>query len=150
MEKKLKLNHKSIHKIYFSVKDKYENISYFWLQLGLHEQKKGDFVAAYNYLEKSASIRPKSYKIQHAIARNYMRHANNTSNFEKAKELFDKGEQKIKELIESKEFSREKAKPFSVNTYILEKIRFIDKFNLTPGLQELSYMNSIINSTSVE
>lgn len=149
LEKKLKLAHKTIDKIYFSVKGEYENISYFWLQLGLHEQKMEDFVSAYNYFEKSASIRPKSYKIQHAIARNYMRHANHISNYEKAKELFDIGEKKIKDLIESKEFNKEKAKPFSVNSYILEKIRFIYKFKLTPSLQELTYMNNAINSISI-
>lgn len=109
-------------------------------------QRKGDYVAAYNYLEQSASIRPKSYKIQHAIARNYMRHANHLNNYEEAKALFNEGEKRIKMLIESREYYKEKAKPFSVNSFILEKVRFYKKFNINPQNSELSYMNNALNS----
>lgn len=145
----LKLNDEAIRNIYFSVKQEYENISYYWLQLGLYMQKKEDFVSAYNYLEQSASIRPNSYKIQHAIARNYMRHANHINNYNEAKTLFYEGEKRMKNLIDSKEFYKEKAKPFSVNSFILEKIRFCRKFSLCPSDKELSYMNNAINSISL-
>lgn len=146
---KLKLRDDSIQKIYFSVKKEYEKISYYWLQLGLYMQRQGDYIAAYNYLEQSSSIRPNSYKIQHAIARNYMRHANNVSNYEEAKELFFEGERRIRKLIDSKEFYKEKAKPFSVNSFILEKVRFCRKFKVCPTDKELTYMNSIIESISL-
>lgn len=69
----------------------------------------------------SASIRPNSYKIQHALARNYLRHANYVMDYNEAKELFAEGEARMKNLIESKEFYKEKAKPFSINSYILER-----------------------------
>lgn len=149
LESKLKLRKKDIERIYLSVKSDFKEISYYWLQLGLYMQKNDDYVSAYNYLEKSASIRPKSYKIQHAIARNYMRHANNTSKYSDARQLFNEGEKRIKELIESKEYNMEKAKPFSVNSYILEKIKFIYKFNIEPTDKELQYMNDAINSVNV-
>ncbi len=143
---KLKLSDDEIQKIYFSVKKEYGNISYYWLQLGLFKQKNKDYVGAYNYLEKSASIRPKSYKIQHAIARNYMCYANHSENFEEAKRLFKEGEKRIRELIDSKDYYKEKAKPFSVNSYILEKIKFCRKFGVLPEDKELKYMSSIIDS----
>jgi len=131
-----------------NVKKEYEAISYYWLQLGLYEQKVNDFVASYNYLEMSASIRPNSYKIQHALARNYLRHANYVMDYNEAKELFAEGEARMKNLIESKEFYKEKAKPFSINSYILEKIRYIQKFNIDPDKKELTYMNNAINMVS--
>lgn len=148
LESSLRLKKGEIERTYLSVKKEYDSISYYWLQLGLFMQRNGDFVSAYNYLAKSASIRPNSYKIQHAIARNYLRQANSTSNYEDAKELFMQGESKMKSLIDSKEYSKEKAKPFSVNSYVLEKIRFIRKHGLTPTNSELNYMNSIIESIS--
>lgn len=145
----LKLNDIDIRNIYFMVKQAYENISYYWLQLGLYMQKKEDFVSAYNYLEQSASIRPNSYKIQHAIARNYMRHANHMNTYDEAKVLFYEGERRMKKLIDSKEYYKEKAKPFSVNSFILEKIKFCRKFDVCPSDKELRYMNSTINSVSI-
>lgn len=148
LENRLKLKKNDIKRIYFSVKKEYEAISYYWLQLGLYEQKVNDFVASYNYLEMSASIRPNSYKIQHALARNYLRHANYVMDYNEAKELFAEGEARMKNLIESKEFYKEKAKPFSINSYILEKIRYIQKFNIDPDKKELTYMNNAINMVS--
>lgn len=146
LENKLKLNFKNIKDIYFSLKEEYKDISYYWLQLGLFEQKNDNYISAYNYLEKSASIRPNSYKIQHAIARNYMRHANNIQNSDEALRLFDEGERRMKELIESKEYFKEKAKPFSVNCYIIEKIKFLKKFDLEISNSEIRYMNTALNS----
>ena len=55
--KQIEAEKNDIKRIYFSVKKEYEAISYYWLQLGLYEQKVNDFVASYNYLELSASIR---------------------------------------------------------------------------------------------
>ena len=144
----LDMKRDEIKRTYLSVKKEYDSISYYWLQLGLFMQENGDFVSAYNYLAKSSSIRPNSYKIRHAIARNYLRQANHTKNYEDARELFTQGERLMKSLIDSKEFSLEKAKPFSVNSYVLEKIRFIRKFKLVPTNEEINYMNLIIESVS--
>ncbi len=146
LKSKLNLANKDIKDIYFSVKEEYREISYYWLQLGLFQQSMGDFISAYNYLERSASIRPKSYKIQHAIARNYLRHSNSTQNLEEALTLFKKGEKKMKELIESKEYAKEKAKSFSVNSFIVEKIKFIERFNLQVSNSEIKYMKCALDS----
>lgn len=142
---KLKLKDSEIKKIYFSLKEEYGSISYYWLQLGLYMQKLDDYVSAYNYLEQSSSIRPNSYKILHAIARNYLRHANHINNYEEAILLFLEGEKRILKLIDSKEYYKEKAKPFSVNSYILEKVRFCLNYKVCPKDKELKYMNKIIN-----
>lgn len=146
LTKRLKLDSISIKKIYFSLKEEYGKISYYWLQLGLYMQNIGDFISAYNYLEISSSIRPKSYKIQHALARNYMRYANNTSNYKLARELFDEGEKRIMALIDSKDYYKEKAKPFSITSYVLEKIKFANKFDECPTHEELMKIFNLIES----
>lgn len=146
LQDKLKLNRKERNNIYFSVKEEYKHISYYWLQLGLFFQKCGDYTAAYNYLEMSSSIRPNSFKIQHAIARNFLRHANNTKNKIEALALFKNGETRMKELIESKEYYKEKAKLFSVNCYVSEKIHFCNKFCMCPENSEIRYMYSELKS----
>ena len=46
----------------------------------------------------------------------------------------------MKELIDSKDYYKEKAKSFSVTSYIAEKIRFIEKHKLKPSDQDLKYM----------
>lgn len=140
LQDKLKLTELEREKVYISVKEEYKHISYYWLQLGLFFQKRGHYTAAYNYLEMSSSIRPKSFKIQHAIARNFLRHANHTVDRVEALALFEKGENKMKGLIESKEYYKEKAKPFSVNCYVSEKIHFCNKFSISPSNSEIKYM----------
>jgi hypothetical protein len=146
LHNKFKLNNTDISYIYYSIKDYYKDISYYWLQLGLYEQRIGNFPKAYNHLEMSSSIRPNSFKIQHAIARNYLRHANNTNEYAKAVSLFLKGEEQIKDLINSTEYFKEKAKQFSINCYVIEKIKFITKFNLKASVDDLNYMNNVLQS----
>lgn len=146
LERRFKLEHRQIEKIYLSVKENYMDISYYWLQMGLLFQKREDYISAYNYLEKSSSIRPNSYKIQHAMARNFLRHANCTKDIVEAKNLFTKGEEKMKKLIDSKDYGKEKAKPFSVTCYVSEKIKFMMKFNIVPSDKELQYLINSLDS----
>ncbi|WP_167954856.1 SIR2 family protein [Anaerosporobacter faecicola] len=143
---KFMLDKKSIKRVFLSIKEYYKNISYYWLQLGMFEQELGDYAGAYNHFEISASIRPKSYKIEHAIARNFMRYANNTNDKLQAMQLFEEGERRMKELINSKQYYKEKAKPFSVNCYVIEKVKFIKRFDIIPSNKELEYIISILDS----
>lgn len=146
LEGRFRIEFKQIEKIYISVKEKYMDISYYWLQMGLLFQKMGDYISAYNYLEKSYSIRPNSYKIQHALARNYLKHANNTNDVVEAKNLFAKGEEKMRGLIDSMDYGKEKAKPFSVSCYVMEKIKFCSRFNIIPSTKELQYLIDSLES----
>lgn len=146
LEKNMKLSLEQIEKIFLSVKEQYKEISYYWLQLGLLFQKKKDYGSAYIYLEQSSSIRPDSYKIQHALARNYLRDANDTRDLAKATVQFIEGEKRIKALIDSKDMYKEKAKPFSVTCYVAEKIRFLDRHNIAPTNAELKYMIIALDS----
>lgn len=146
LQEKLELSVKQRKRIYLSLKQEYKDVSYYWLQLGILSQKYGDYTAAYNYLEMSASIRPNSFKIQHAIARNFLRQANNTNNIGEASALFKNGEARMKALIESKEYYKEKAKAFSVNCYVSEKVHFCNKFGIYPANAEIKYMYTELES----
>lgn len=143
---RFKLPIEEIENIFLSVKPNYKSISYYWLQMGLLFQRKQDYASARIYLEKSASIRPNSFKIQHALARNYMRNANASNDFIRATDLFDKGEQMMKELINSHDYYMDRAKPFSVTCYISEKIKFFNKFCIDPSKNDLNYMASALDS----
>lgn len=146
LEKRLQIQKDDIKKIFLKLQSKYGGISYFWLQFGLFEQSQGNYVAALDYLEKSASIRPKAFKIQHAVARNYMCYANSLRSFEKADALFKKGENRMKELIESTDSLKRKARPYSISCYVTEKVKFIKKFkgDQVPSGNELKYMKRIL------
>lgn len=146
LKERLKLSYKQIESIFLSVKSDYKDKSYYWLQMGILFQKKKDFASAHMYLQQSYSIRPNSYQIQHALARNYLKDANNNNNQIEALVAFEAGEKMMKELINSTDFYKEKAKAFSVTCYIAEKIRFITKFNLTPSNQDLRFMIESLES----
>ena len=150
LEKRLRLRESDIKKIFLELKTKYGDISYFWLQFGLFEQSQKDYITALGYLEKAASIRPKAFKIQHAIARNYMRYANSIDDYDRAKALFEDGEIKMKELIESNNIVEKKARPFSISCYVSEKVRFLDKFKRIqiPSKNDLRYMWRIMDQVN--
>ena len=79
--------------------------------MGILYQKNNDFTSAYIYLQQSYSIRPYSYQIQHALARNYLKEANYNDIIE-ASATFDEGEKLMKELIDSKDYYKGKGKVF--------------------------------------
>ncbi len=127
LETKLHFCLKDILHLFYQLKEEYGEISYYWLQLGIVEQKRKDYAKALNHLQMAKSIRPHAYQIQHAIARNYLKQANFTGDSTEAEALFKTGEEKMFELINSREYYKNKAKNFSVHCYVLEKIRFLNK-----------------------
>ena len=140
----LKLSRKDIDSIFLAVKDDFKNISYYWLQLGLFNQDNREYNMAFNYLQISSSIRPDSYQIQHAIARNHLRYANAVNDAAIAKEEFNTGETMMRALIDSDKKYIGKALPFSVSTYVTEKIKFFEKYKIKPSRNEIRYMNDAL------
>lgn len=128
LSKVFKLKDSQIGELYYRLKDYYSDISYYWLQLGIAEQKQKDYSKALNHLLMAQKIRPRAYQIQHAIARNYLKNANDEKNIIIAKELFAIGENKMRELINSSEHYKSKARYFSIHCFVHEKIRFYQKY----------------------
>lgn len=137
---------KEIGKLLYELKDNYEDISYYWLQLGIYEQQKKDYAKALSHLKMAQHIQPKSFKIQHAIARNYLKYANSQSSFSAAENLFETGEQLMKALIQSREYYIQKAKPFSISCYVLEKVRYIRRFSVKVTVKELCELRDMLKS----
>lgn len=146
LEDRLHFSLTNILSLLYQLKEEYGEISYYWLQMGIAEQKKKDYVKALNHLKMAERIRPSAYQIQHAIARNYLKQANYVRNITEADELFKIGEQKMLELINSHEPYKDKAKNFSIHCYILEKISFLDKYNRKISNDEIKRMKRWIDS----
>lgn len=127
-----------IKKLMYELKDYYNDISYYWLQLGLSEQGDYDFDKALNHFRQAESIRPHSYHIQHVIGRNFLMQANHSTNFDTAEKLFKEGEKKLLSLIQNKEVSQ--VRSYSIHCYLFEKINFARKFNLDISNKELQTM----------
>ncbi len=145
LEKKLALSIKNIIDLYYQLKKEYGNISYYWLQMGIVEQRQKDFAKALNHLQMAKSIRPFAYQIQHAIARNYLKQANNTQDIALSQSLFSEGEKQMLDLINSKEYHKDKAKCYSIHCYVLEKIKYIESHNLPIKNNDIRQMKRYID-----
>lgn len=145
LEKRFRFKVDDILTLYYEIKEQFEDISYYWLQLGIAEQRNNDFVKALNHLNMARSIRPRAYQIQHAIARNYLKHANYIEDKISALTLFKEGEEKMLDLINSQERYKNKAKNYSIHCYVFEKIRFITKHDLDVSNNELLEMKRRID-----
>lgn len=146
LEDKLRFRLQDILSLLYQLKEEYGEISYYWLQLGIAEQKKKDYAKALNHLKMAKRIRPYAYQIQHAIARNYLKQANYVRDITEADALFKIGEEKMFELINSREHYKDKAKNFSIHCYILEKISFLSKYNRKISNDEIRRMKGWIDS----
>ena len=51
----------------------------------------------------------------------------------------------MKQLIDSNEYYIEKAKAFSVDSYVLEKVRYIERFNVNVTNKELCEMRDMLD-----
>lgn len=118
---------REIRSIYYQLKEAFSDISYYWLQLGIAEQKCNEYNKALNHLNMAHVIRPKAYQIQHAIGRNYLKYANYLNDSVQAEALFKQGEEIMLELINSSEYYKEKAKIIQFIVTYWKKIQYIKK-----------------------
>lgn len=145
LQEKLRLRLKDISDIFYQLKNEYGNISYYWLQLGIVEQRKRDFARALNHLLMAKNIRPGAYQIQHAIARNYLKQANNTADLSQAQPLFDKGKTLMLDLIHSTEYYKRKAINYSIHCYVIEWIRYLDRKKISVSNEVVRQMKRYID-----
>lgn len=145
LETKVELSTKDIVDLYYQLKNEYGDISYYWLQMGIVEQRRRDFAKALNHLQMAKSIRPFAYQIQHAIARNYLKQANSTNERVLYQNLFLEGEKQMLDLINSKEYHKDKAKCYSIHCYVLEKIKYIESHSLPVTKKDVRQMKKYID-----
>lgn len=145
LQKTLNMNLDEILDCYYQLKKEYSGISYYWLQIGIAEQKKRDYPSALVHLERALKIRPYAYQIQHAVARNYLKQANNSEDIKKASILFSSGERKMLELINSKNKNKAKAREFSIHCYMVEKIKFMSQHKINVTKKDICDMKKYID-----
>lgn len=143
----LKINYDDMKNLLYEIKNYYNENSYYWLQLGLAEQACFDFEQALNHFRQAEALKPNSYMIQHAIGRNFLKHANNTPSFYDSNILFQEGEKILLELIKYKE--EQQVKYYSIHCFINEKIDFYKKFNISPKVNEIKILVSLFNKLNL-
>ena len=98
--------------------------------------------------EDEEAVRCMQADIQHAIARNYLKNANDEKDVSIAKSLFSEGEKKFIDLIDSKENYKEKARFFSIHCYVHEKVKFLKKHPELINKEECRTMKRYIDRIS--
>lgn len=146
LKRNLRINDFDISQIYTSLKLIYEHLSYYWLQRGILEQQSGNFDYALQYFNTALEKNPKSYAIQHAIARNYCKSALKKENFSQAIWIFNEGIRRLDTIIETKEFLQSKF--YSIHSRIMETINFYKEFYRQIPEEEDKKCQNLLNEIS--
>ncbi len=120
--------------------------SYYWVQRGLCAQKKNppDFEEADRFLREASSIRPNSYQVAHAVAKNLIeRGLDNLQNNKTDSALFDDGIQAMKSLVTDKRFSR--AFGYSFHSYIDSLLKYVEITDCRISKDECMFINAIVS-----
>ena len=144
LKRVLGIKRDDIKSLLFSIQKYYNDNFNYWIQVGISEQNERDFEKALNHFNQAASINPRSYMVLNAIARNYMLQANSKHSRVEAQPLFEEGERRILELIREREEFQVKA--FSTHGYLFEKLRYLEKFEQHPSVEELKKMYDMLKS----
>ena len=115
---------KMLLSLFEELESRCKHISYFCVEYGLATQQVGDYATARNHFLYARGIRPNSYQVRHALAKNKME-----SSFEllKAKNAdadikFTDGCREMSELINDRDYTR--AFSYSVHTYAMLLMRY--------------------------
>lgn len=144
LKRVLGIKRDDIKSLLFSIQKYYNDNFNYWIQVGISEQNERDFEKALNHFNQAASINPRSYMVLNAIARNYMLQANSKHTRAEAQPLFEEGERRILDLIREREEFQVKA--FSTHGYLFEKLRYLEKFEKHPNVDELKKMYGMLKS----
>jgi tetratricopeptide (TPR) repeat protein len=141
------LKKQDIKQLLTGIQSYYGENSHFWLQLGIAEQSLGEFEKALNHFKQAEALNPNSYIIQHAIGRNFMKHANAIETELIACSHHDEGVRILIPIIENQE--EYSARAFSTHSYLNEELHYIEKFNINVSNAHLkklfSYLRKIID-----
>lgn len=146
LSQELHLGNKDIEVIYKSLQPYYEKQSYYWLQLGILEQKEKMFEYALQHFKAAHMINPNSYAIQHAIARNFCKQAIETESRVQSNQLFEEGKQKFLELIDSRE--QNVSKSYSIHSLIFEAMNYYKKERKDISLEDDKIFMKLLNEAA--
>ena len=124
----LKIDKEDVVKLFAKMEKYYSDTSYYWMQRGLLKQYCHDYDEADTFLNQALCIRPNSYQIRHALAKNKLEKAmflcdNNPG--KEADDLYDDGSASLIALIEDPWFSNNIG--HSVHSYISMTLKYFKK-----------------------
>lgn len=126
------------------IKPYYNDDYNYWLQVGLSEQHDSEYGLALNHFRQAESMSPTSYTVRNAIARNYLRQANEMDDYEMALPIHEEGVSQMKQLISEREEFQVKA--YSTHCLLFERIRFYRRNDILPTDEVLLEMYNMLKS----
>lgn len=123
--KTLKLDILDVMALFVKMEKYYSNTSYFWMQRGLLKQFCKEYDEADTFLNQALAIRPNSYQIRHALAKNKLEKAvyiYKRNNCDAGDSLYDQGSYELIKLIENPRFSNNIG--HSVHSYISMTLKY--------------------------
>lgn len=140
----LHLRNIDVKNLLTDIKPYYNDDYNYWLQVGLSEQHDSEYELALNHFRQAESMSPNSYTVRNAIARNYLRQANEITDLSEAKPIHDEGVSLMKQLISEREEFQVKA--YSTHCLLFERIRFFRRNNIQPEESVLREMYNMLKS----
>lgn len=126
----LKMTNGEVKNLLTDIKAYYNDDYNYWLQVGISEQHDSEYELALNHFRQAESMSPHSYIVRNAIARNFLRQANEEENAEFAKTMHEQGIRLMNSLIdECEEFQ---VKAYSTHCLLFEQVRFFRRNSITP------------------
>ena len=142
---------KKIKELYGWIEEDCKQYSYYWVQRGLcaQKQKSPDYEEADRFLREASTIRPNSYQVAHAVAKNLIeRGLDNLQNDKSDSVIFDEGLQDMKLLVTDKKFSR--AFGYSLHSYIDSLLKYSEITNRKISKSDCLFINDLISELNSE
>lgn len=124
---RLKIKTDDIRQMLYDLRSYYSDDFNYWIQLGLTEQRRGDFEKALNHFKTSEALNETSYLVKNSIGRNYLKHACVVKNEQASISLYQTGEKILLDLIRNEE--EYKARAYASHSYLSESISYYDYFH---------------------
>lgn len=136
------LTHEGLNNLFTSLEESCRNISYYWIQYGIAAQLVKKFDEANNHFLYAKQIRPNSYQVAHALAKNSMETGlfQLENGISSSETVFNQGCQDMLVIISSPNYSH--AFNFSVHSYANMLMKYYSRKKILIPDQECNQLNS--------
>lgn len=142
------LSNAKIKQLYQDVEEQCKEYSYYWVQRGIcaQKQKTPDFEEADRFLREAKRIRPESYQVSHAVAKNLIERG--LQSFNDSSTYFFEGMEQMQSLIENKKYSR--ALSYSIHAYIDSWLKYCNCTSYILSDEECFLINEYVGMLNQE
>ena len=142
------LNKAKIKKLYYSLEKYCEPYSYYWVQRGIcaQWQDEPEFENADRFLRLAREIRPYSYQVHHALAKNMIERGlcDIKKSAEDPNNYFDSGIGEMQELLYNPNYNR--AFDYSLHAYISSWLKYCEYTHTTLNKDVCMLINETIGN----